>query len=171
MTKKKSDKDLAVKEKAGVFSIQERLVKGEEVLVQAEIHWGIYWRAIAVFIFSLIVALVFAIELGILLAVVSVLMGSYAIALKNILLMVVTNKRIFSRYGILQVDVVDVHFDKIESIELERMLPGYLFGYSNVVVMGTGNRYIVIPFVSNGVELRRAYNEITLSDEEKEMKA
>ena len=79
-------------------------------------------------------------------------------------MLVVTNKRLLVRYGILQIDAVDIHFDKIESVELERMIPGYIMGYSNIVIMGTGQRYMVIPFVANGPELRRAYNEQVLGD-------
>jgi hypothetical protein len=94
-----------------------------------------------------------------LLGVVAVLMAIYAIIKKEILMLVITNKRVLARYGILQVDVVDMHFDKLESMELERMLPGYIMGYSNVVLMGTGSRFIVIPYVANGVAVRRAYND------------
>jgi hypothetical protein len=38
-------------------------------------------------------------------------------------------------------------------------------GYSNVVLMGTGSRFIVIPYVANGVAVRRAYNEAVLVKE------
>jgi len=106
------------------------------------------------------------IELGALLAVVSVLMIIYATMLKEILMFVLTDRRVFVRTGILQVDVIDIRFSKIESVELQRMLPGYLLGYSNVVVMGTGNRYIAIPYVSNGVQIRRRYNRLTLEDDD-----
>ena len=65
-----------------------------------------------------------------------------------------------------KVDVVDMRFSKIESVELERMAAGYIMGYSNVVIMGTGNRYVVIPYVANGPEIRQAYNRLTLIDED-----
>lgn len=145
-------------------AIQERLVSGEHVVVSARIHDGIYWKAAAVFIFAVLVAVFLPIQLGILLGVVSLIMVVHATVLKEILLLVVTNKRVMFRYGILMVDVVDLHFDKVESIELERMLPGYIMGYSNVVMMGTGNRLVVIPYVANGPEIRRAYNEQTLGE-------
>ena len=148
-----------------VKAYEERLLPGETVMATAVIHDGIYWKALAVFLLSLIVA-VFVAELGILLAVVAIVMAIYATVLKEILMLVVTNKRILARYGILQIDVVDIHFDKIESVELERMLPGYLMGYANVVVMGTGNRYIVIPYVGNPVDIRRVYNEQSLTAKE-----
>lgn len=150
--------------------IAEMLLKDEEIILSGRIHPAIYWKAVAVALFSVPVALFIAWELGTLLAVVSLLMFVHATALRLILMVVVTNKRLLTRYGLLQIDVVDVHFDKIESIELERMLPGYMFGYSNVVVMGTGQRYIVIPFVANGPAIRRAFNEITLADEDKKKK-
>ncbi|MCC7305469.1 MAG: PH domain-containing protein [Alphaproteobacteria bacterium] len=157
----------AEKQKNKASLIEERLLEGEQVVATAFISDGIFWKAGAVFVLALLFAFLVAVELGILLAVVSVVMAAYYIALKEILMLVVTNKRILFRYGILQIDIVDIHFDKVESVELERMLPGYMLGYSNVVVMGTGNRYIVIPYVANGVEIRRAFNELTLNKEKK----
>ena len=56
--------------------------------------------------------------------------------------------------------------ETVESVELERMLPGFLMGYANIVIMGTGNRYIVIPFVGNPRRLRKAYNEQVLVGDE-----
>lgn len=142
-------------------SLKSRLVEGETILARSVIHVGIFWKAIAVMILAVIFAL-FAIELGILLMVVALIMIGYAGIMRRIIFMVVTNRRIMVRYGLLMVDVVDVHFEKIESIELERMPPGMIMGYSNVVVMGTGNRYISIPYVANGPELRTAYNNTVL---------
>lgn len=143
--------------------IAERLLEGEKVVAEARISDFIYWRCLAVLAFAVLVGVLLAVELGALFLVVALIMAVHATILKSILLMVVTNKRVLVRYGILQVDVVDIHFDKVESMELERMITGYMMGYANVVVMGTGNRYIVIPFVANGPQLRRAYNEMTLN--------
>jgi hypothetical protein len=140
----------------------ERLVEGERIVSTAQIHPGIYWKAVAVFIVSLLVLAFIAPELGLFLALVAALMAAYASARRKVLMLAVTDRRILVRYGLLQVEVVDIHFDKIESIELERMITGYLMGYANIVIMGTGNRLIVIPYVANGVEIRRAYNEMTL---------
>lgn len=166
MTEKSAQQASSAPRKRRDSDITERLLKGERIIKTATIHDGIYWRSAAVFILAVLVALFIVKELGILLAVVSLMMALYATILKSILMLVVTNKRILVRYGILQVDVVDIHFDKIESVELERMLPGYLMGYANVVIMGTGNRFIVIPYVANGIEIRRAYNEQVLEDKE-----
>ena len=146
---KRQDNDLRLKD---------MLVKGEKLIAHSRIHGAIYWKGVAVVIFALL--LTFQVStLGGFFVLVAGLMLAYAAAMQSILMVAVSNKRLFARYGLLQVEVVDIQFDKVESIELERMLPGYIFGYSNVVVMGTGNRYIRIPFVANGPEIRRAYNE------------
>ena len=167
-TKGNSNPKSALPNRANRFEvdIESMLVKGEKVIDQAVISNGIYWKAIAVLIISLIVALLVVVEIGALLAVVSILMFVHAAITQQVLMFVLTDRRVFVRYGILQVDVVDIRFSKMESIELERMLPGYLLGYANLVVMGTGNRYIVIPFVANGVELRKLYNNMTLEDKD-----
>ena len=146
-------------------AIDQMLVPGEKIIERAVISPYIYWRSVAVFLLALLVGKI-AVELGVLLLVTAILMVIHVTIKKEILMLVLTNKRILCRYGILQVDVVDLRFSKIESVELERMLPGYIFGYSNVVFMGTGNRYVVIPFVANGIEIRQAYNRLTLDDDD-----
>lgn len=146
--------------------VEERLVPGEKIVKTGKIHTlGIYWKSVAVLLLSVILAN-YVFELGAVLAGAGVLMFIHATILHKILLVVLTNKRVLVRYGIVQVDVVDVHFDKIESMELERMLPGYIMGYANIVIMGTGNRYIIIPYIANGVEIRRAYNEMVFEKDE-----
>ncbi len=144
-------------------SIQSRLVAGEDILVQSVIHPGIYWKPAACLLLAFLFFFV-ATQLGFLFTFFALLYFFYNYVRASILMFVVTNKRILARYGILMVDMVDVHFDKIESIELERMLPGFLLGYSNLVVMGTGNRLIVIPYVGNGEAIRKAYDEATLTN-------
>ncbi len=144
--------------------IDKILVKGEEVILKAEIHGAIYWKSVAILIFAFFVGL-FILPLGILLGIVGAILLCIAILTKHFLLLVVTNKRILARYGLLQMDFVDIRLSHVESIDLEHMLPGHIFGYANVVVMGTGQRLIRVPYVSNSDEFRRYYNEIVLANE------
>ena len=148
------------------INLEDILTKGEEVILYGNVHWGIYWKASVVLLFALLVGLLLFVELGIVLGIAGVLLLSYAVIKKHMLLLILTNKRILVRYGILQVDVVDIRFRNIESVELERMLPAFLMGYSSVIVMGTGNRFIYIPYIANGAAFRRAFNELVLDEEE-----
>ena len=125
------------------------MVSGEEVLLSAKLHNAIYWKSIAVIVFGVLFGLFLIPTLGIMLTVVGIIMLCIAILTQHYLLLAVTNKRVLARYGLLQMDVVDIRLSKIESIDLERMLPGHIFGYANVVVMGTGQRVIRVPFIGN----------------------
>ncbi len=140
------------------------LVKGEEIILRADLHGAIYWKSVAILLFALILLFIIP-PLGILFGICGALMLCVAILTQHYLLLMVTNKRVLARYGLLQMDVVDIRLSKIESIDLERMLPGHVFGYASVVVMGTGQRMLRVPFISNAEEFRRYYNEMVLSQE------
>lgn len=167
--------------KQAVVSFQEQeinrmLVSGEEVILRAELHGAIYWKSIAVIFFALLMGLWDITPFLYLFGIFGVFMLCMAILTQHFLLLAVTNKRVLARYGLLQMDVVDIRLSKIESIDLERMLPGHIFGYANVVVMGTGQRMIRVPYIRNAEAFRRFYNEMVLAEEgneeaEQEIKA
>lgn len=145
-------------------AIRGRLVKGEEILDVSRIHPGIYLPPALTAVIALCLGLFVAPQLMYVLGTAAALMGLYAMARRSILLIVVTNKRLIARTGLIKIDFIDMRLQTIESIESERMLIGYLMGYANVVVMGTGNRYITIPYVANAEALRNRFNQILLTE-------
>lgn len=149
-------------------TVRDMLAEGEKVVFWGQVHWGIYWKAVAVGTLGLLVMLFVVLELGVILLIAGAVMGAYAVLKKSILLLVLTDRRLLVRYGLLQVDVVEMKFRNIESIELGRMLPGFLMGYANVIVMGIGQRFIVIPYIANGTQFRRKFNELTAEPEKAE---
>ena len=148
--------------------VETLLMKNEKIIVNCDVHWGIYWKSIAILIIAVLVMILIAIEIGVILLIAGIIGVIHSFIMTRMLLLTLTNKRVLMRYGILQVDVVSMKFKNIESVELERMLPGFLLGYSNVIVMGIGQRYVKIPYLANGVTFRRAFNEVTIDDGEEE---
>ncbi len=147
--------------------IEKMLVDGEEVILRAELHWAIYWKSFAVLIFALFMWALMPIvmPLAMLVGICGALMLCTAILTQHFLILAVTNKRVLARYGLLQMDVVDIRLSKIESIDLERMLLGHMLGYASVVVMGTGQRVLRVQFISNAEAFRRYYNAMVLAEE------
>jgi len=143
------------------LSVENMLQADEEIVLRGVIHWAIYWKSVAVLGLAFLLCLI-AVQLGLLLGVVGVLMLIHAVITKHIMTIVLTNRRIIARYGILQMEVVDMRLSKVESLELERMLSGILLGYANIVMMGVGQRYIRIPYIANAVQFRREYNDRVL---------
>ncbi len=147
--------------------VERMLVSGEEVILRAHFHWAIYWKAIAVLLLALVMMILipFVMPIAMLVGVCGVLMLITAALTQHYMLLVITNKRILARYGLLQMDVVDIRLSKVESIDLERMLPGHLLGYASVVVLGTGQRMIRVQYIANAEDFRRYYNEMVLAEE------
>lgn len=144
--------------------IEKMLVSGEEVILRAQLHWAIYWKSVVVLMIALLLSL-YVKPLAILVGICGVFMLCVAILTQHFLLLAVTNKRVLARYGLLQMDVVDIRLSKVESIDLERMLPGHMLGYASVVVMGTGQRVIRVQYIANAEAFRRYYNEMVLAEE------
>ena len=135
---------------------------GEKVLARSVISNGIYWKAIAIGVFALIL-LVFSFglyPLTLFFLFIATLAFIYANIQKSILTLVVTNQRIFIRAGILKIDTVQIRLERIESVEVQKTLVGYQLGYGTVIITGTGSQFAFIPYIENSAQLRNALDEM-----------
>ena len=122
------------------------LIKEDEKIIRvAQIHWGIYWKTMAVAVIALLMLISPLFNLGVFMAFVAFVMFTLATLYKNFLLLVLTDKRVFLRYGIIRVDTIQIRHSRIESVETERTIMGQLLGYAAVVIYGTGSRRTAIP--------------------------
>lgn len=142
------------------------LREGEVVLGKALISQGIYWKTIALFVIALLLLMV-ATPLGVLFLFVTLVAFGYAFMIKHALLMIVTNQRVFVRTGIIKVDTVQIRFDRIESVEIQRTIPGQFLNFATIVVTGIGSRLAYIPYAENAVQIRDILNEVAYKREEK----
>ncbi len=155
----------AIKEKiAGDLPVALR--EGEVVLGKAKISQGIYWKTIALFVIAILL-LIFATPLGVLFLFVTLISFIYAYLIRHALLMVVTNQRVLVRSGIIKVDTVQLRFDRIESVEIQRTIPGQFLNFATIVVTGIGSRLAYIPYAENAVQIRDILNEVAYKREEK----
>lgn len=126
------------------------LSKGEEIKVVAKLHWMNY--AIAAFLFLVaIICSVFCFRLyqassynnlmaficGF--AAVSVFFGALVSLLSLFTReMVVTNKRVVSRWGVVSVRTDELKINRIESVEINQSVLGRILGYGTILFSGTG---------------------------------
>lgn len=135
----------------------------EALIAFAHIHGAIYWKSVAVLMFAILVMLTFAVELGLFFALVGGIMFVMAHLTRRFLILAATDKRIFVRSGWFYADMIELRYTQIESIELGIMPTGQIFGYGNVVITGTGQRRIIVPFVENSVQFRSKVNDILVN--------
>ncbi len=158
--------------------IKSMLLPGEEILQTGKISMGIYWKSFAVLFLSVVTLLFLAVyglpaRLWIFLLVVLTLkvivMFVIANLTKHYLLLAVTNKRVMVRFGILNLEIAQLAFSKIESSEVASTLPGRFFGYSSVFVSGTGGHVLAVPYVINAMDIRKLITEIVSRRDEIEV--
>lgn len=146
------------------------LREGEAVLARADISQGIYWKALTFFIIALPLLWV-ATPLGILFMSVAGVAFAYAFLIRHALLMVVTNQRVLVRSGIIKVDTVQLRYDRIESVEIQRTIPGQFLSYATVIVTGTGSRLAFIPYMANAQHVRDVLDDMLYKREEQHHQA
>ncbi len=144
------------------------LLEDERVLLEAEIHWGIFWKGVVFLIFSLFLLLFTpAYNLGVIFTALAVVVLIFEALTKYYLALVMTDRRVLARWGILNLDFVDMRFKQIESAQTFRSIMGRILGYGSVVLAGTGQRVVAVPYIANAGQFRLELNEILLKREHK----
>ncbi len=109
-------------------------------------------------------------NLGVFLLLVSFIMFLVARMTKHYLLLVLTDQRVIIRAGILNLETIQFHYSKIESVEINWTPMGRALGYGTVFISGTGSRVIAVPFIGNALEFRSTVDSLMTRQEDKPMK-
>ena len=122
--------------------LDKTLLKDEKILVTAKLHWLCYIVPMTLIIFGL-----FTTRFGI--GFVLLIAGIYGYLKNKTTEMVVTNKRVIAKYGIIGRDTTEIRTAKVESVRLKQSVFGRIFGYGDIVFTGTGNAITVFEKVLN----------------------
>jgi hypothetical protein len=144
--------------------LRSMMTPDEVILRHATISTGIYWKGCAVLVLGILVMFK-AFSVGVLLLCVGLLSLFIAHLTRHFLLLAATNKRVIMRAGIINLDVLQLRYSKIESVELAWTIVGQFLGYASVVITGTGSRVVIIPFIKDAIAFRQAMNEELLKRE------
>ena len=74
--------------------------------------------------------------------------------------LVITNRRVIAKFGLIRRNTIELNLSKIESIRVEQSILGRLLNYGTVFLIGTGGSKEPIPRISHPLEFRRRYDEI-----------
>jgi membrane protein YdbS with pleckstrin-like domain len=69
--------------------------------------------------------------------------------------LVLTNRRIITKRGLVARNTVEMNLNKVESLHVDQSLVGRLFGYGDVTVVGTGSSLEPLRGISSPLELRK----------------
>ncbi len=139
------------------------LSEDEHIVSIGRIHGAVYWKGVVVAALGILLLATFAAALGVFLMFVGCVMILLAHLTRTYLVLAATDKRVFIRSGILYADMVEMRYAQIESLELGITPIGQIFGYGSVIVAGTGQRRVIVPFIADAIGFRKSVNDILVN--------
>ncbi len=93
-----------------------------------------------------------------------IVLGVLPLLKKIIILMTtdlaITNKRVIGKTGVLKIETLDLHIDKVESVELKAKFFERLFGLNSIGVKGSGASSITLFHgIANATQFKNAVTE------------
>ena len=67
---------------------------------------------------------------------------------------VVTDRRIILKRGLIRRHTVEMNMQKVESVDVDQTLVGRLFNYGNVSIRGTGSSFETLKMIDSPLKLR-----------------
>lgn len=140
------------------------LAEGERIVYRAAIsHWKFFLSYVAgtVFLASALGAYIAGSRAGAPLAMVAIaLVIGLALMLSAIIRrqtteLVLTDRRIIMKRGLVSRDTVEINLNKVESLHVNQGLMGRILGYGDVTVVGTGASLEPLRGISSPLELRK----------------
>jgi uncharacterized membrane protein YdbT with pleckstrin-like domain len=147
--------------------VQSVLQPGEQVRHTAKLHWIVYWPGL-LFLLAAAVAFGFAemgdrgntfwIYLAGVLAIVAFIFLLREWFIQWTTEIAVTDRRIIYKEGFIRRSTVEMHMDKVESVDVEQTITGRILDYGTVIVKGVGTGFEPLDTIAAPLELR---NHIT----------
>ena len=99
--------------------------------------------------------------LGIIVAVPGLLWIGAALVRRSSTELAVTNRRVIAKFGFIRRSTVEMNLAKIESVRVEQSVPGRIFGYGSIYVVGTGSTLDPIAYIGDPIRFRQAIMSAT----------
>jgi uncharacterized membrane protein YdbT with pleckstrin-like domain len=147
--------------------VQSVLQPGEQVRHTAKLHWIVYWPGLT---FLLAAALAFGLAatrdrgstfwlyLAGVLAIIAFIFLLREWFIQWTTEIAVTDRRIIYKEGFIRRSTVEMHMDKVESVDVEQTIAGRILNYGTVTVKGVGTGFEPLKAIAAPLELR---NHIT----------
>ena len=143
--------------------VQRVLQPGEVIKHSASIHWIVYWPGALCALGAAIAygygemqghATVFWDWVAALLAIVALVLLVPEWFTWWTTEIAVTDRRIIYKQGFIRRSTVEMHMDKVESVDVEQSIFGRLFNYGDILVRGVGTGFEPLKNIDSPIEFR-----------------
>ena len=149
--------------------VENNLMQGEAVYVQARLHWTIFTKAIFISLFALLL-LIYSLKIslaegsevaliarnaGLIALVTALWLAADAAMRRQGTELAVTSKRVIAKFGFIRCTTIELNHSKVESFHVEQGVLGRIFGFGTLHINGTGGGITPIPGISDPLGFRR----------------
>jgi uncharacterized membrane protein YdbT with pleckstrin-like domain len=145
--------------------VQQVLQPGETIRYQTDIHWMIYLPGLALLVVAAALYVWSAREGAGGMYWLSLTLCILALAGAVILLfsawfkrwtteVAVTDRRIIYKEGFIRRRTIEMHMDKVESVDVEQSILGRMFNYGDILVRGVGTGFEPLKNIDSPLEFR-----------------
>jgi len=135
------------------------LQPGEKILYRTTVSWTLFIPGVALLVLALLV--LGGLSAGIWRDVLVVIVGVPAIVLiarawftRWTTEIAVTNSRVILKRGFIRRHTIEMHMDKVESVDVDQSLLGRILSYGNITVRGTGSTFEPLRMIDHPLRLR-----------------
>ncbi len=139
----------------------------EQVRVIGRLHWSIYLRALLVLVIALVAAVGsvwlpdvdwqrIALWVAAAIGLIGLMMLFGAWVRRRATEIVVTDRRVIYKRGLLSRHTVEMNVGKIETVDVEQGLGGRLWNYGTVLIHGTGSGFEPLVGIGAPIQIRNA---------------
>ena len=147
------------------------LADGESVVYRAQISRWKYFFSYSIGILLIVGGLIailftyFGTDLAVRIAgavplVIGLVMIFTAVVRRRTTELVLTDRRIIAKRGVISRETVEMNLSKVESLQVSQSLMGRILNYGDVAVVGTGSSLEPLRGVARPLELRRKLGEL-----------
>lgn len=145
--------------------VENTLSKDEKIILDIRPHWSNYIISSFISIISLIALCIPNQNIEDKMLMFFALIVALYFLLKTLFReMVVTNKRVINKCGIISVKTEELKNSKIEAIDISRNFIDVIFGCGSIYFSGTGTSKVVFADIDNPVEVKAKIEETIASD-------
>lgn len=146
---------------------QKVMQPGEVIHSIGQLSWTIYLPAVFSFIFAAVLYALSASLLPLHVRPIAPVLGGVLLLAAILILvriwlrqwsteMVVTDRRVIYKIGLIRRHTVEMNISKIETVDVEQDILGRIFGYGTVLIRGTGAGFEPLQQVADPLALRNA---------------
>src|SRR5262245_1159727 len=139
------------------------LLPDEKIRFITYIHWIKYLQGLLIFLIGCVIYL-FSLKLESMHWPVSLLaLAVLAAGVASLLLawfrrwtteIAVTDRRIIYKEGFIRRKTIEMHMDKVESVDVDQSVLGRVLGYGDILVRGVGTGFEPLKTIANAIEFR-----------------